>query len=136
MELRIDRDTVAKCRDLAAAIVSPVSDFIAAHSTVSVERSVLRLLGVDGVGPEEVPLPNLIVDALSPEDRARGAALAFGRALAQTGLEPKKLGEQIGAGALDLNQFADVPDEAARAVAGNFAKRSLDHIAARREERR
>jgi beta-lysine 5,6-aminomutase alpha subunit len=136
MELRIDRDIVAKCRDLAAAIVSPVSDFIAAHSTVSVERSVLRLLGVDGVGPDEVPLPNLIVDALSPEDRARGAALAFGRALAQTGLEPKKLGEQIAAGALDLNQFAGVPDEAARAVAGNFAKRSLDRIAARREERR
>jgi beta-lysine 5,6-aminomutase alpha subunit len=136
MELRIDREAVANCRDLAAAIAAPVSAFIDAHSTVSVERAVLRLLGVDGVGPEEVPVANLIVDALSPEDRARGAALAFGRGLAQTGLEPKKLGEQIASGALTLEQFSSVPDEAAREIVRRYAKRSLDQIASRREERR
>ena len=136
MELHIDRRLVEAARELAAAIVSPVSDFISAHSTVSVERSVLRLLGVDGVGPEDVPLPNLIVDALAEEDRGRGAALAFGRALAQTGLEPKALGDEIGAGRLALSEFSDVPEQAAREVVRRFARRSLDHIAARREERR
>ena len=45
MELHIDRRLVDSARELAAAIVAPVSEFIAAHSTVSVERSVLRLLG-------------------------------------------------------------------------------------------
>ncbi len=79
MELRIDRGAVERCRELARAIAAPVSEFIAAHSTVSVERSVLRLLGVDGVSTDDVPVPNLIVEALSPEERARGAALAFGR---------------------------------------------------------
>ncbi|HET9029821.1 MAG TPA: lysine 5,6-aminomutase subunit alpha [Candidatus Aquilonibacter sp.] len=136
MELHIDRRLVDAARELAAAIVSPVSEFIAAHSTVSVERSVLRLLGVDGVGLEEVPVPNLIVDALTPGDRARGVASAFGRALAQTGLEPRELGEQIAAGALRLADFSDVPEQAGRAVVQRFARRSLDRIAARREERR
>src|SRR5579871_6710600 len=135
MELTLDRRTVDRCRDLAAAIVAPVEEFIAGHSTVSVERSVLRLLGVDGVGADEAPVPNLIVDALDSNERSRGAGIAFGRALAQTGLEPKALGERIASGDLTLGQFADVPDEAARAVAAKYAKRSLDRIAARRAER-
>jgi beta-lysine 5,6-aminomutase alpha subunit len=136
MELRIDRTSVTKCRDFASRIVAPVSEFIAAHSTASVERSVLRLLGVDGVGPDDVPIPNLIVDALDPQERARGAALSFGRALAQTGLEPKVLGERIAAGALNLEDFPNVPVAAAKEVVRKFVRRSLDHIAARREERR
>jgi beta-lysine 5,6-aminomutase alpha subunit len=136
MELRIDPSLVRTARELAAAIAEPVSGFIAAHSTVSVERSVLRLLGVDGVGAEDVPVPNLIVDALGEDERGRGAALAFGRALAQTGLEPKELGEQIAAGKLALADFSDVPDRAAREVVRRFARRALERIAARREERR
>ncbi|MGC2131349.1 MAG: lysine 5,6-aminomutase subunit alpha, partial [Candidatus Aquilonibacter sp.] len=102
MELRIDRALVARCRELAAAITSPVSEFIAAHSTVSVERSVLRLLGVDGVGPDEIPVPNMILDALTPDERSRGVALWFGKALADTGLDPYALGEACAAGKITL----------------------------------
>ena len=135
MELDIDRRTVDRCRDLAEAIVAPVGDFISNHSTVSVERSVLRLLGVDGVGADEAPIPNLVVDALDAHERERGVALSFGRALAQTGLDPLELGRRIGAGELSTAQFADVPEEAARSVVRGFVKRALDRIAARRDER-
>ncbi|MFZ1016456.1 MAG: lysine 5,6-aminomutase subunit alpha, partial [Candidatus Cybelea sp.] len=74
MELRIDRQSVGRCRELAEAIVSPVDDFIAAHSTVSVERAVLRLLGVDGITDQEVPLPNAVVELLPGDERSRGVA--------------------------------------------------------------
>ncbi len=136
MELRVDSGIVDRCRELASAIVSPVSDFIAAHSTVSVERSALRLFGVDGVGADDVPVPNLIVDALEQEQLAAGVSLAFGRALAQTGLEPAVLGEQLGAGALTLAQFSDVPEPAAIEVARKCARLGRSRIAARRDERR
>jgi beta-lysine 5,6-aminomutase alpha subunit len=135
MELHIDQKLVERARELAAVIVAPVSEFISAHSTYSVERSVLRLLGVDGVGTGEVPLPNLIVDALPESERARGAALAFGRGLAQTGLEPQPLGDALGRGDLSLAQFGAVPDKAARETVRRFARAALAHIAARREER-
>ena len=135
MELRIDRKIIGKCRELAAAIAAPVSAFIGAHSTVSVERSVLRLLGVDGVGADEVPVPNLIVDALSGAERARGVALAFGRGLAQTGLDPRALGDRLARGDLQLEQFAGVSEEAARETVRRFAARALERIAARRETR-
>ena len=98
MELRIDRERVARCRELAAAIVAPVEAFIAAHSTVSVERAVLRLLGVDGVTADEMPLPNAVLESLPAAQRGGGVALAFGRALAETGLEPQGLAEAIAAG--------------------------------------
>ncbi len=135
MELRIDRRSVDRCRELAGEIVAPVESFIAAHSTVSVERAVLRLLGVDGVTPQEVPLPNAIVDALDPDDRAGGVALPFGQALAETGLEPAALAGEIGAGRLSLGQFETTPEAAARSALGNFVERGLDRIGARRAER-
>ncbi|MDE2482735.1 MAG: D-lysine 5,6-aminomutase subunit alpha [bacterium] len=135
MELRIDHGVVDRCRALASAIAEPVGRFIAEHSTVAVERSVLRLLGVDGVGPDEIPIPNMIVDALSPQERARGAALAFGKALAETGLEPRALGEAIAAGTHALADFAHVPDDAARGAIRPFVEASLARIRARRAER-
>ncbi|MGC1380475.1 MAG: lysine 5,6-aminomutase subunit alpha, partial [Candidatus Baltobacteraceae bacterium] len=114
MDLRIDFAGVDRCRRLASAIVEPVEEFIAAHSTVSVERSVLRLLGVDGVTPDDVPLPNAVVDSLSTEDRSRGVALAFGRALAETGLDPAALGEAIAQGRYRVAEFGETPEQAAR----------------------
>jgi beta-lysine 5,6-aminomutase alpha subunit len=135
MELRIDRGTVEGCRTLSRAIAAPINDFIAAHSTVAVERSVLRLLGVDGVGPDEVPIPNLIVDALSPQEREGGVAIAFGRALAETGLEPFVLGQAIASGMHCLDKYAHVPEAAARGALRPYIERSLAQIRSRRDER-
>ena len=136
MELRIDRATVDRCRELAAAITAPVGDFIAAHSTVAVERSVLRLLGVDGVAQDEIPVPNLIVDALDAQQRSRGVALAFGKALAETGLDPAALGAAVADGSVAIAEYADVPDAAARGALAPFVRASMERIAARKEERR
>ena len=135
MELRIDPAIVDRCRDLAQSIASPVGDFIAAHSTVAVERSVLRLLGVDGVGSDEIPVPNLIVDALSADERAGGVALVFARGLAETGLDPHALGAAIAAGTHSLHDFAHVPEEAARGALAPFVDAALARIRSRRVER-
>jgi beta-lysine 5,6-aminomutase alpha subunit len=135
MELRIDNAIVDRCRDLAATIVEPVESFIAAHSTVSVERSVLRLLGVDGVAADEIPLPNAIVDSLAPEERADGVAIPFGKALAETGLSPRKLGEEIAAQQLSLASFSSTPVEAAKGALASHVDRALAQIAQRRAER-
>ena len=135
MKLRIDAEVVGRCRALASAVVEPVTSFIERHSTVAVERSVLRLLGVDGVGSDEVPLPNLIVDALSPEQRAQGVAAAFGAALAETGLPPAEVAVRIAGGAIALGDFAGVPQAAARATVRKYAAAALERIAATRARR-
>ncbi len=135
MELRIDRESVARCRELAAAIVAPVEAFIGAHSTVSVERAVLRLLGVDGVTADEVPLPNAVVESLPAAQRGSGVALAFGRALAETGLEPQGLAEAIAAGSYSLAQFSQTHSGAARGALRPHVESALARIAAQRDDR-
>ncbi len=135
MELKIDRERVARCRELASAIVAPAETFIAAHSTVSVERAVLRLLGVDGVTPDEVPIPNAIVETLEPNERRRGVAVAFGKALAETGLEPAALGEALGLRRWTLEQFAETPEAAARGALRPHVEAALRRIEEQRGER-
>ncbi len=135
MELRIDSLQVDRCRNLAAAIVAPVEEFIREHSTASVERSVLRLLGVDGIGADDVPVPNLVVDSLSSGQREDGVALAFGKALAETGFEPLMLGKAIAAGECALSSFASTPDAAARGALRPHVEAALDRIRTRREQR-
>ena len=135
MKLRIQQETVERCRELAHRISDPVSDFIDAHSTVSVERSVLRLLGVDGVGADEAPLPNLVVDVLAEDARPFGIALAFGAALAETGLEPQALAQKLASGALAFSAFSNVPQAAARGATRKYVDAGLARIKATRTTR-
>jgi beta-lysine 5,6-aminomutase alpha subunit len=135
MHLRIDAAAVERCRSLASAIVEPVERYIAAHSTHSVERAVLRLLGVDGVDGNDVPLANVVVDALAPMDLCAGVALTFGKGLAATGLEPQALARALGDRTLVLGSFARVSDAAARSAAHGYVERALAQIRARRGER-
>ena len=137
MHLRLDTALVAQCRTLAARATAPVATFIAAHSTVAVERAVLRLLGVDGVGgPQgDVPLPNLVLEALGPERTARGAAWTLGGLVAETGLPPEELAPAIAAGAIAVALADRTPEAAARAALAPFVRRGLDRIAANRAER-
>ncbi|MGA8575362.1 MAG: lysine 5,6-aminomutase subunit alpha [Candidatus Cybelea sp.] len=135
MELRIDRSCVERCRKLAAAIADPVETFIAAHSTVSVERAVLRLLGVDGITAEEVPLPNAVVDSIALDARSHGAAIQFGKALAETGLEPLALAQALTSGGRTLEQFTGTPESAAHGALRPYVDKALARIASRRVER-
>ena len=60
--LPIDPAVVDECRALAAQVADRVQGFIGAHTTVSIERTVLRSFGVDGVDGEGVPLVNRCVE--------------------------------------------------------------------------
>jgi beta-lysine 5,6-aminomutase alpha subunit len=79
--LRIDTDAVAECRALAAEIAEPIARLAADHTTVSIERACLRLVGVDGVvgeGTEAIPVPNRVADAIAGTvGLERGALVPF-----------------------------------------------------------
>ena len=61
-KLNLDKKQILDCRMYAEQVAFDVQQFIDKHSTVSVERTVLRLLGIDGIDEFGVPLPNKIVD--------------------------------------------------------------------------
>src|SRR6266852_1810008 len=73
---------IERARDLARRITQPILALIHRHTTVSIERTVLRLLGLSGAGPRGVPLANLMVDRLQSSGLlGKGAAYWYGRAV-------------------------------------------------------
>ncbi len=102
-KLDLDPGVVAACREAAKQIAEQVIEKTDGRTTVSVERSVTRLLGVDGANDLEVPLPNVLVDHV--HDRgglAKGIAHWLGNAMIQTGRSPQQIAEAVSAGELEL----------------------------------
>ena len=63
-KLGLDFTKVAHAKDVARKIADDVQKFVEQYSTVAVERTLCRLLGIDGVDANTVPLPNVLVDEI------------------------------------------------------------------------
>jgi beta-lysine 5,6-aminomutase alpha subunit len=136
-KLDLDPGVVAACRQAAKQIADRVSEQVAGRTTVSVERSVTRLLGVDGADPLEVPLPNVLVDHV--HDRGglgRGLGYWLGNAMIQTGRSPLQIAEAVSAGELDLCALELAPEEASHERVNEECATRLSEISGRFEERR
>ena len=64
-KLKLDIDTIRSCRESAGRIAQATISFAEQRSTVSIERTILRLLGVAGADENEVPYVNRLVDTLA-----------------------------------------------------------------------
>lgn len=102
-KLQLDPQQIATARATAGAIADDIDRFIASRTTVATERTVLRLLGVDGVDDDGVPLPNRVIEHLEAEGvLGYGAAYWMANAVLQTGLSVQAIAERVGAGSLNL----------------------------------
>src|SRR5678815_6054193 len=94
----VDDAQVAQARGIASQVIEPVFDLIRRHTTISVERTVLRLFGMSDAGPGGIPLTNLMTDRLKAAGVLnRGAAYWYGRALHLGAASPLDAVERIAA---------------------------------------
>jgi beta-lysine 5,6-aminomutase alpha subunit len=136
-KLDLDPGVVAACRQAARQIAEQVSERIAGHTTVSVERSVTRLLGVDGADAMEVPLPNVLVDHVQAHGGlGRGVAFWLGSAMIQDGRTPQQIAEAVSAGELDLCALPPAEEGAIRARVLEECSARLREISRRFDVRR
>ncbi len=78
----MDKEKVAACRALAARVADDVQKYIDAHTSVGVERTMLRAYGVEGTDDQGAPLVNLAVERYQKAGLlGRGIAYWLGRAL-------------------------------------------------------
>ncbi|MEV6816321.1 lysine 5,6-aminomutase subunit alpha [Micromonospora sp. NPDC051296] len=135
-KLDIDGSMVDSCHQSAQRITDDVWRAIAAKTTLSVERTIVRLLGIDGVDPNGVPIPNILVGHV--QDRgglASGIAYHLGNAMVQTGRSPQDIAKLVSARELDLVALPrGAPDELRRAVRDEAA-RTMQELRRRRAER-
>ncbi len=136
-KLDLDPGVVSACRQAARQIADQVSERIAGHTTVSVERSVTRLLGVDGANDLEAPLPNVLVDHVhAGGGLGHGVAHRLGNAMLQTGRSPQQIAEAVSAGELDLYALELADDGAIRERVSEECAARLREISLRFDERR
>ena len=102
----LDFNKVGHAKQVSKNIAEEVQHFVERYTTVAVERSICRLLGIDGVDANDVPLPNIVVDALM-QSQALGDGVMFylGNAIAETGLSVQAIADKIGEGQLDLTKL-------------------------------
>jgi beta-lysine 5,6-aminomutase alpha subunit len=138
--LPIDSAVVDDCRALAGEIAAGVQRFIDAHTTCSIERTVLRAFGVDGADPDGVPLVNACVERyLKAGSTGRGIAFFLGRALARGAADPQEAAEELAYGAtLDDGAGAPALDEVVLALRPHVkaAVERLDRARVKRESDR
>jgi beta-lysine 5,6-aminomutase alpha subunit len=136
-KLDLDPGVVAACREAARQIAAGVGERIAGRTTVSVERSVTRLLGVDGANELDAPLPNVLVDHVHDGGGlGRGVAYWLGNAMLQTGRTPQQICEGVSARELDLYGLERAQEGAVRERVTAECAARLREIHARFEERR
>ena len=115
-KLGLNMELVNQARQSAAHVADDTQRFIDQHTTVTVERAVCRLLGIDGVNEMDVPLPNVVVDhMMATSFLPMGAAWAIGNAMIETGKDPQAVAEAIDKGELDLSKVPAHSDEEIRA---------------------
>jgi len=84
-KLDLDPGVIAECHDAARQIAGQVAAEIEGKTSVSVERTVARLLGVDGANELEVPLPNVLVDHVRDRgELGKGIGYWLGNAFVST----------------------------------------------------
>lgn len=105
-KLGLNPEVIERARTAARNIARETQGFIDKNTTVTVERTVARLLGIDGVDEIEKPLPNVVIDNIRDGGGlSQGAAFWIGNAIVNTGLSPQEIAEKVNTGEIDLTKL-------------------------------
>jgi beta-lysine 5,6-aminomutase alpha subunit len=132
--LHLDQTQIDRARASAQRIARKVFDDMSQFTTTTVERATVRLLGVDGVDENGVPLPNRLVEHLQAQGLLQhGAATVLASTMQARDLTAQQVADDVAAGTLVLQKPEN--EVAARAAAHALAKTRCEQIANQRATR-
>ncbi|GAB1251623.1 D-lysine 5,6-aminomutase subunit alpha [Porphyromonas miyakawae] len=132
----IDFAKVAEARKASEAIANEVQEFVDAHTTVTVERTLCRFLGIDGINNNGVPLPNVLVNFLMENGMlSNGALFYIANTMKATGLTPQQIAEGVDDGKIDLRSFPALSERNIESVLKPYIDEGMNHILTRRRRR-
>ncbi|HPX79840.1 MAG TPA: lysine 5,6-aminomutase subunit alpha [Bacteroidales bacterium] len=135
-KLGLDFVKVEKARNKAKGIADQVQDFVEDYTTVAVERTLCRLMGIDGTDRDGVPLPNVVVDHLKEKGILGDGVLHFlGNALYNTGKSPVQVAQEMAAGKSDFIFKETAPAAKMQEVLQPFVDTSVARIREKRQVR-
>lgn len=135
-KLGLDFTKVDLARQVARNIANQVQNFVDNYTTVAVERTLCRLMGIDGIDANEVPLPNIVVDDLKNKGVLQQGVLYYlGCAVASTGLNPQQLAEKIANENFDITRLPALKLVEIHQHLKPFIEASIQKIRANRKRR-
>ena len=137
-KLNLNPQLIQSARTAAKNIADDVQNFIDKNTTVTVERTVARLMGVDGVDEIDKPLPNVLIDAIKEGGGlSKGAAFWIGNAMVNTGKTPQEIAEKTSSGEIEITKLPIADENKIMDAVYETAKQTVEKIRnnrARRDE--
>lgn len=128
-KLNLDSLRIEQARNSAKRIVIRTQEFIDKHTTTTIERTVCRLLEIDGADKFGVPLPNIIVEDISKANKLNfGAANFIGSAMLHDNLTPQELAEQIARKEININKIEMAAPNEIREIINKQALKTIEKI--------
>jgi beta-lysine 5,6-aminomutase alpha subunit len=136
LKLDLDQNLVQRSRIAAQKITGAFSWLFEAYSSVAIERTVLRFMGIDGALSGGEPLPNVVVDHLvANQGISKGAAIWVANAMHAKGLTAQQVADEVTNGKLVLTDIPLAKPEALLAVLNPLTTHMLRHISSQRQKR-
>ena len=136
-KLNLDQRLIDSARASAHNIAESVQQFIDKNTTITVERTVARLMGVDGVDEIDKPLPNVLIDNIvHGGGLSRGAAFWIGNAMVQTGCTPQEIAEKVSSGEIDITKLPIAEDKKIMDAVYIIAEKTVERIRQNRATRK
>lgn len=127
---------MAHARRTAGKIAAGVQDFAEGYTTVAVERTLCRLMGIDGVDGNDVPLPNVVVDFIKSKGvLGEGVLFFLANAVLETGKTLQRIAEDIAEGGYDITKTPVSGSDKRAEALKPFLDASLEKISGRRARR-
>ncbi len=135
-KLNLDFGVVDSARKSARIIAEDTQKFIERHTTVAVERTVARLLGIDGIDDLERPLPNVVIDNIKHGGGlSEGASFWIGNAMVALSKTPQEIAEMVAKNELDLTKVEMQDRTKIKAAIEEVAQKMVDRIRDNRAKR-
>lgn len=132
----LDKNQVRRVKKLAGEIAGQVQGFIDRHSSVSVERALLRLYGVDGVDSDGTPLPNRLVGLWRRQEGFEsGISRPFAGALLASGKDAQATAELLVQGKISFDAARRFPLRAVLKKERDLARRAVALLDASRKRK-
>lgn len=135
-KLNLDSNKIERARTAAKNISEELQKLINKYTTTSIERTVVRLLGVDGIDSFGVPLPNVVVDHVFRQgELGKGIAFWIGNAMVYHNMSPQEVAKKVANGELNLIEVPIQNEEQIEKVIKEIAQNTGKYIWERRLER-
>ncbi|MBU2510602.1 lysine 5,6-aminomutase subunit alpha [bacterium] len=134
--ISLNSEQIDRVKATAQVIADEIQTFIDQHSSVSVERAVLRLFGVDGVCEDDTPIPNRVIELVQEQgELERGVTPYFAKAMLSSGRDPQVTADLIQQGKINSSMFSKLAPEVIRKKENELAQTALEVLQKTRKKK-